>query len=152
MHIVWWILRPHATDGLLQTRQLQCVSNGDTSLLHQFIGIAHWICTRFGWGLCCCGFTVSDLMEFVWTIVLISFKDYFTVTGAIICLPKWQWDHPEGCVLNQPVLNYTWGPLYQHGLTLIPAWISNHMHSKVWDELSINSQTSTVAPLKFGNG
>ena len=24
---------------------------------------------------------------------------------------------------------------YKHGLNLIPAWISNHMHSKVWDEI-----------------
>ena len=29
----------------------------------------------------------------------------------------------------------TWGPLYWHGLALIPAWISNHMASKVCDEI-----------------
>ena len=28
------------------------------------------------------------------------------------------------------------GPFYQHGLTLIPAWISNYIHYKVWDELT----------------
>ena len=28
------------------------------------------------------------------------------------------------------------GPFYQHGLTLIPAWISNHIPSKVWDEIA----------------
>ena len=44
------------------------------------------------------------------------------------------------------------GLVYQHGLTLIPAWISNHMPSKIWDKLPIHSQTSTVAPLTFGNG
>ena len=38
-------------------------------------------------------------------------------------------------------------PFYLHGLTIIPAWISNHMTSKVWDEI-----TSTVAHLKVGNG
>ena len=27
-------------------------------------------------------------------------------------------------------------PFYQNGLTLIPAWISNHMPSKVWDEIT----------------
>ena len=27
-------------------------------------------------------------------------------------------------------------PFYQHGLTLIPAWISNHMPCKVWDEIT----------------
>ena len=35
------------------------------------------------------------------------------------------------------------GPFYYHGLTLIKAWISNHMSSKVWDEI-IHS------PLKCG--
>ena len=28
-----------------------------------------------------------------------------------------------------------WGSFYQHGLTLISAWIRNHMPSKVWDEI-----------------
>ena len=36
---------------------------------------------------------------------------------------------------------------YQRGLTLIPAWISNHAPSKIWI-----TQSSTVATLKFGNG
>ena len=30
----------------------------------------------------------------------------------------------------------TCGPFYLHGLTLIPAWISNHIHYKVWDEIT----------------
>ena len=38
-------------------------------------------------------------------------------------------------------------PSFNDGLTLIPAWISNHMPSKVWDEITYPS-----APLKFGNG
>ena len=29
----------------------------------------------------------------------------------------------------------TWVPFYKHLLTIIPAWISNHMPSKVWDEI-----------------
>ena len=29
-----------------------------------------------------------------------------------------------------------WDHFYYHGLTLIPAWISNHMSSKVWDEIT----------------
>ena len=29
----------------------------------------------------------------------------------------------------------SWGPFYWHGLTLIPAWISNYIHYKVWDEI-----------------
>ena len=41
-------------------------------------------------------------------------------------------------------------PLLLNNWTLIPAWISNHIASKVWMKLLIHSQTSTVAPLKFG--
>ena len=29
-----------------------------------------------------------------------------------------------------------WGPFYQHGLTLIPIWISNYIQYKVWDEIT----------------
>ena len=28
------------------------------------------------------------------------------------------------------------GPFYQHDLTLTPAWISNHIHYKMWDEIT----------------
>ena len=45
-----------------------------------------------------------------------------------------------------------WGPFYEHGLTLIMAWASNCIHSKAWDEITCHFQTSTVQPLKFGNG
>ena len=31
---------------------------------------------------------------------------------------------------------HSWGPFYYHGLTLIPAWISNYIHCKVWDEIT----------------
>ena len=39
------------------------------------------------------------------------------------------------------------GPFYKHGLTLIPAWISNHIHYKVWDEITypfLNFNGATV--------
>ena len=29
-----------------------------------------------------------------------------------------------------------WGPVHQHGFTLIPAWISNHISNKVCDEIT----------------
>ena len=29
-----------------------------------------------------------------------------------------------------------WGPFYEHGLILIPAWISNHVPCNVWDEIT----------------
>ena len=45
------------------------------------------------------------------------------------------------------------GPLFQHALNLIWAWISNYIHHKVWDKITYShSHTSIVQPLKFGNG
>ena len=41
-------------------------------------------------------------------------------------------------------------PLYQYEYTLIPAWIRNHMQSKIWGK-TFNSQTSSFSPLKFAN-
>ena len=34
-------------------------------------------------------------------------------------------------------VGYMSGPLYKHGLTLIPAWINNHMPSKMCDDFFI---------------
>ena len=44
----------------------------------------------------------------------------------------------------------TRGPFYPDGLTLVPAWLSNNIEFELWDEMA--SQTTTVQPLKFGNG
>ena len=35
-------------------------------------------------------------------------------------------------------LIYSRGIFYYHGITLILAWISNHMHYKVWDEIYLS--------------
>ena len=43
------------------------------------------------------------------------------------------------------------GPFYQRGLTLIPAWISNYFHHKVWDEIAylyVNFNRCTVEVLE----
>ena len=42
------------------------------------------------------------------------------------------------------------GPILIAWLNM-PAWISNHMSSEVWDEITY-SQTSTIVQSKFGNG
>ena len=44
------------------------------------------------------------------------------------------------------------GHFYQHGLTLIQAWINNYMPSKIWDEITYPFLNLTVQPLKFRNG
>ena len=41
----------------------------------------------------------------------------------------------DGAIQNR-LQDDTRGPFYYHGLTLIPAWISNHMPCKVWDEIT----------------
>ena len=46
--------------------------------------------------------------------------------------------------LNMNVITYPcpnqngspWSPFYWHGLILFPAWKSNHIHYKVWDEIT----------------
>ena len=37
---------------------------------------------------------------------------------------------------NSSAMKWPSGPFYCHALTLIPAWISNHMARKVWDEIT----------------
>ena len=46
----------------------------------------------------------------------------------------------------------TSSPFYWHGLTLIPAWICNHIHYKLWDEIAypfLNFYGSTVKIKKW---
>ena len=48
--------------------------------------------------------------------------------------------------------NEIWGPFYKHGLTLIPAWITNHIHYNVWDEITYqfsNFNGATVGSLEM---
>ena len=46
-------------------------------------------------------------------------------------------NHAQGLCFNVLCCGFdTSGPFYKHGLTLIPVWISNHMLSKVWDEIT----------------
>ena len=45
-----------------------------------------------------------------------------------------------------------WGPFHQRGLTLIPAWITDHIHYKVWDEIAYpfpNFNGATVEVCKW---
>ena len=49
--------------------------------------------------------------------------------------------HMDRCI---PRVDNSWGPLYQHGLTLIPPWISNNIHCGM--KLTTQSQTPTAQP------
>ena len=58
-----------------------------------------------------------------------------------------QCDHGNAGMLTcyGDIYTHTWGPLYQHGLAWISAWISNDVHSDVWEmKLLTFLQTSTV--------
>ena len=44
------------------------------------------------------------------------------------------------------------GPFHQHGLALIPEWISNRIASKVWNKIAYPFSDFNVYPWKFGNG
>ena len=46
----------------------------------------------------------------------------------------------------------TSGPFNLHGLTLIPAWISNYIHYKVWDEITFPFLNLNGATVEFNTG
>ena len=37
-----------------------------------------------------------------------------------------------------------WGPFYHQGLILMPVWISNYIHDKVWDEIPFSNFKGTA--------
>ena len=48
-------------------------------------------------------------------------------------------------ILNE--IYYTiWAPRYNHGLTLILSWISNHTSNNVWDEITCEAWISNYMP------
>ena len=46
--------------------------------------------------------------------------------------------HTDGTsqLIDDNMKSMIWGTFYKHGLTLIPSWISNPIHYKVWDEIT----------------
>ena len=68
--------------------------------------------------------------------------------GAIICVIELchHWQH-RTCKSHSSQQKTSSGPFYQHGLTLISAWMSNYIHHKVWDEIAyvfLNVNGATV--------
>ena len=55
--------------------------------------------------------------------------DMVQAVEILSCGCQGSWVYPVSC-------NISWGPFYQHGLTLIPALISNYVHCKVWGEIT----------------
>ena len=88
-------------------------------------------------------------------------KNCSSHTVALGTLHSWSATHVEGQLndisitiqiqleINFAVIPFTAvnGPFYKHGLTLIPACISNYIHYKVWDEITypfLNFNGATV--------
>ena len=58
----------------------------------------------------------------------------------ILLTVAWEWTQLNGRKTWQGSGGWdtaaTWSPFYKHDKTLIPAWISNCIHYKVWDEIT----------------
>ena len=95
--------------------------------------------------------------------LLVSFEDSDVWPDGLLQAPVLFYHHRFGAwithwflwtVITHPCLNFhgglyilimvwiifvskrsAWGPFYKHDLTLIPAWISNYIHHKVWDKI-----------------
>ena len=96
------------------------------------------------------------LNENLWVSVNVSLK--FVPKGqinnipALVLIMAWRriGDKPLYEPMMISLLMHIFASFGLNNLTLIPVWISNHNHYKVWDQITYLSQTSVVAPLKFG--
>ena len=86
-----------------------------------------------------------SLIGIYWLIILCK--------NGMIYVLVWQTDYVHTQTLfflpsfsnnSVPPLS-TRGPIYYHGLTLIPAWISYHTLSKVWDEITYPFPNFSIA-------
>ena len=95
------------------------------------------------------------LLRFATASKFCSYHSGWNSTGEIIGLPKCQWSNPEEyrqIILvewKHPCAYFMGCPTTTLWLTLIPAWMSNHIHYKVWYEIihpfpNINSCTVEV--------
>ena len=76
--------------------------------------------------------SVTSDVQNLWSLRTLPLWDVIVILN-IIFTPLLSPRLPE-----YPLLVWTGSqdPLYQHELTLIPAWISNHLPSKVWNEIA----------------
>ena len=106
-----------------------CVNNE-----HRIVYVIRY---AYGFGLFWFGSGISDQCLHV-----IYFPIIFRVTS--LKLVEWcdvmrvesPWRMWDRWTENRAGHTNTWVPFYCHGLTLIPAWISNCIHYKLWDEIT----------------
>ena len=122
-------------------------------------------------GILLIGTLGTNFSEILSEIHIFSFmKMHFKVLSAkwlafclglnvlILILPRqFHWDMTVAidqgvCWCLEVCVHHSWGPFYSHGLTLIPAWISNHNHHNVWYQITYpfpNFNGATVGSLGF---
>ena len=68
--------------------------------------------------------------------------------------PRRQWVNIALCEKKKKTGGFSemQAPFYQHGLTLIPAWISNYIHDIVWEALTLSIPKLKLQRLQLGNG
>ena len=107
-------------------------------------GISSWLCWNvdyffscvsisFVYGLRLLPFWPGRPQQFSWYITWTLKMWYQNQQGKSRTMCRF---HKLYSICLQPVDTLTISPIYQHGLTLILAWISNHMPSEVWDEIT----------------
>ena len=95
------------------------------------------------------GLLLIDPLETNFSEILIGIQTFsFKKMHLNMSSAKWR---PFCLGLNVLKIQKAWGPLYRHGLSLIPAWISNYIHYKVWAALTYPSHPSMIQPSMFGN-
>ena len=120
--------------GPLWVQTLTCVILESLHILNRVIMAPDWM-TCYLWN--------TKLSTADWS-QLRFYRKWITKIKSKIKISQWWYTSPWNCscgwkqmsIISQSCLVMTQGSFYWHGLTFIPAWINNHMPSKVWDEIT----------------
>ena len=81
------------------------------------------------WAMCHRGISTN------WTEIILLTLTMLNWLGETTCsIISQYWDGPPSW--STSAWKTTSSPFYQHGLTLIPAWMNNYIHYKMWDEIT----------------
>ena len=116
--------------------------------------IRNKIYTRFYVSLFCCGYIINSMWMHCDSLPkpFRLFRRYCDDRGSSkvilgnierVALQQTAIKHNTAWVVGIILEKYSGllGPFYEHGLTLIAAWISDHIHYKMWIKLFIHAQT-----------
>ena len=72
----------------------------------------------------------SDDCLYWWPGTIIWYENFRAIddsVGVCVCM---------GPAVKRLNVLHIWDPFYEHELTLIPAWINNHLPGKMWNEIA----------------